>query len=102
MKYWIASDAGPRKVDGRKFAFDIGDMRHWFFASTNITPFRLVVSHVASGTRVCDASQSERQSCLGDEVAAAKMALKALIEKHGAPRVTVVLNSAPLLVLPAP
>lgn len=87
-------DGFEAKIEARRFSHYIGNIRYWFaYHKPYKQPMGLQVTHIDSGFKVCDAS-GLRMACLGDDKAAAKMALDQLIERVGAERVRSVINSA--------
>ena len=82
------------KVEGRKFSHYIGNIRYWFaYHKPYKQMFGLQVTHLDSGFKVCDAAGLVTAT-LGDDKAAAKMALDQLIKRVGAEKIRSVIDNA--------
>ena len=82
------------KIEARRFSHYIGGIRYWFaYHKPYKQLFGLQVTHIDSGFKVCDAA-GLRMTCLGDDKAAAKMALDQLIERIGAEKFASVVKNA--------
>ena len=88
------TDGTIKEIEGRRFSHYVANVRFWFFLHKSLTGFGLTVTHVDSGKRVLEVPHHIQMACLGDDKAAAKMALDKLIEKAGAARVRSVLAGA--------
>lgn len=86
---------GERKeFPARRFSHYVNNVRFWFALHKDVSRNGLTVSHWDSGKRVCDVPINTQLACLGDEKAAAKMALDKLCEKYPKERVYGVLLAA--------
>lgn len=98
MKFMAHMGDNPRIEceDAKRFSVYVQGTRFWFAvhrtAGSRLPFFH--VSHWESGKKLCDVTHSQQAAALGDIVGAAKLALGALIEKHGAARVRSVLAGA--------
>ncbi len=90
-------DGTTKKIEGRRFLFypENSGSGFWLFVHDSLTNIgQLTVSHYKSGKKILDVPQMTRMACLGDDVGAAKMATKALVDRVGAARVRSVLSAA--------
>lgn len=89
------ADGQVIETEGRRFSHYVGNIQFWFLLHKPVdAPFGYDVSHKDSGKKVLRIKQTSLAACCGDEKAAAKMDLDALINRVGAPRVRSVLAGA--------
>lgn len=96
-KYVINTANGEVKVEGRKFAFYLNNVRYWFFVHQIDGHIGWRVSELETGRSVRDIAFQTIAACASDIVSAAKLTLRQLIDKVGEDRVKVVIDSAPKL-----
>lgn len=91
----IATAGGPVEVEGRRFSHYISNIRFWFIVhSAHDRTNQLVVSHQASGHRVCLIPVLRLSAHRMDQVSAARATLDELCASKGAERVYSVLSAA--------
>lgn len=92
-KYPIRMVSGaPQMVEARRFSYYVQSIQHWFIVHKTSATY--TVSDWSSGNRICDVPFITLSAHLGDEVSAAKSALKAMFERVGEARVRSVLAGA--------
>lgn len=94
--YNVATAEGAtRKVEGRKFAAYIKNIRYWFLVHQEAG--RTILSDFESGYRIDDVPHLTLVAARGDIVLAAKAHLAAFVKQRGEDRVKDVLDHAPKL-----
>ena len=95
-KYKIAlSDGSTKEVEGQKITVYIGNIGHEFIIHESLThSCAYELSDKASGLHICSLLEY-MPAARGDKKGAAKLAITALIEKHGIDYVRNVLDNAP-------
>lgn len=80
------ADGTVVQVEGRRFAFYIANIQHWFVVHKSLQGHGYTVSEKETGFRVSDVPHSTLAACLGREVDAAKLTLSNVLSKVGPDR----------------
>ncbi len=97
-KYKVAlADGTIKEVEGRKITIYIGNIAYEFIIHRHLDYCMIdKLTHKDSGMGIATLRQYMPEA-LGDKKGAAKLAIEALIEKHGVDYVRTILDNAPKL-----
>ena len=95
-KYKVAwADGTAKEIEGNKITIYIDNVGYEFFIHGSFTlSGEYILTHKSSGMMICSL-KNYISSAQGNEKGAAKLAITALIEKHGIDYVRNVLDNAP-------
>lgn len=86
-KYKLAGkDGSIIDVEGRRFAFYVGNVQYWFIVHPSLQGHGYSISEKSTGFGVADVPHSTLAACAGNEVEAAKRTVHLTVSRAGADR----------------